>query len=192
MANVDAPNGLWPRRYLSGAPWNGKAGMYFIPDTDSDGNYGIGDVVKLAGSADANGVMTVTGNCASTQVFCGVIIAVVPVTSESTLYRADDTARYVLVADDPNLLFSIQEDSVSADFAAIDTGRNAVLTGFKTPNTTTGYSILELDSSTASATTAADVALYGLDRYPGNAFGANARWLVRLNNHQFVNATTGI
>ena len=192
MANVDSPNGLWPRRYLNGAPWTGKAGLYHIPSSDSGGNYGLGDVVKLLGTADANGVMSVTGDCATTQVFAGVIVGVVPVTADSTIYRADDTERYVLVADDPMLLFSIQEDSVGANFAAVDTGRNAVLTGFKTPSTITGYSILELDSPTTTTTAVADVQLYGLDRYPGNAFGANARWLVKINNHAFAHGVAGV
>jgi hypothetical protein len=192
MANVDAPNGLWPRRYLNGAAWEGRASTYYIPSSDSDGNYGLGDLVKLAGSADANGVASVTGNVASGDTVIGVIVGVVPVTADSLIYRADDTERYVIVADDPQLLFSVQEDSVAGALAATDVGSTCELIGFKTPNTTTGYSIVEVDSSETGTDAADDVLLYGLDRYPGNAFGTNARWLVRLNNHAFANDTAGI
>jgi hypothetical protein len=192
MANVDAPNGLWPRRYLNGAAWTGKCGRYYIPSTDSDGDYGLGDLVKLAGSADADGVASVTGNVSTGDAVIGVIIAVEPVTADSLVYRADDTERYVLVADDPQLLFSVQEDSVGGALAATDVSSTCLLTGFATPDTTTGYSTLELDSSNVGQTATDDVVLYGLDRNPRNAFGVNARWLVRLNNHQLVDAFAGV
>jgi hypothetical protein len=191
MSNVDSPNGLWPRRYLNGAPWTGKASRYYIPSSDSGGNYGLGDLVKIAGSADANGVMSVTGNVSAHDAVIGVIVAVEPVTADSLVYRADDTERYVFVADDPQLLFSVQEDSAGNALTADSVGSNCDLIGFHTPSTVTGYSTVELDSDTAAGTATLDVLIYGLDRTPGNAIGTNARWLVRLNNHQLVDGVTG-
>ena len=58
MANSNAPFGLAPVEYLSGAPWNGQVRRYCIPSTDGTA-YAIGDPVVLAGSADAKGIATV-------------------------------------------------------------------------------------------------------------------------------------
>ncbi len=60
MANVNKPAGLSPVQYLNGAPWNGGGRVYCIPNTDDSNAYAIGDPVVLAGSADANGVPTIT------------------------------------------------------------------------------------------------------------------------------------
>lgn len=190
MANADAPFGLRPARYLSGAPYAGAVNRYFVPATDGTAIY-IGGLVKIAGSADADGVMTVTGNVASGDAVIGVVVGVEPITDESTTYRAASTARYVFVADDPNLLFEVQEDSVGANLAAANVGGTAELTGFTSGSTTTGLSAIEIDSSDLGTDAADDVFIYGLVRRPDNEIGANAKWLVRLNNHQIVDGTAG-
>ena len=58
MANLNAPAGLSPVGFLSGASWNGQARRYCIPSADTNA-YAIGDPVMWAGSADASGVATV-------------------------------------------------------------------------------------------------------------------------------------
>lgn len=190
MANADAPTGLKPVRYLSGAPYNGAANTYFVPASDSTAIY-LGGLVKIAGSADADGVMTVTGNVASGDAVLGVVVGVVPVTCDSTIYRVASTARYVLVADDPNLVFEVQEDSVGGALAATATGGTAELTGFTSGSTVTGMSAIEIDSSDIGTDAADDVLIVGLSRRVENEIGTHARWLVRLNNHQFVDGSAG-
>lgn len=191
MANVDSPVGLRPVRYISGQPYTGAVNRYSIPSTDSTAVY-VGGLVKSAGSADADGIMTVTGNVSTSNAVLGVVVAVEPVTAESLKYRAASTARYVYVADDPNILFSVQDDA-SATLAATDVGSTADLTGFTSGSTTTGFSAIEISATTATASGdgTEDVLIVGLESNPNNTIGDNASWLVRLNNHFFVDAVAG-
>lgn len=57
---------------------------------------------------------------------------------------------------------------------------------------TTGFSATELDSSTAAVTATLDCQIMRLADREDNEIGTNAKWLVKLNNHQFVDGTTGI
>lgn len=192
MANQDAPFGLRPVRYLSGAPYNGAANKYYVTG-DNAAAY-IGSVVKLTGGADAFGVPAVSSNVAADDAIVGVVVGVVPVTADSTMYRVNDTARYLLVADDPNLLFEVQEDSTGGALAATAAGATCSLTGFTSGSTTSGLSSIELDSSLLSETadTNDDVRVIRLSTREGNEVGVNAVWEVRLNNHQYINAGTGV
>lgn len=194
MANADAPFGLRPVRYLSGAPYNGAANTYFVPASDTSNAIFIGSLVRLTGGADADGIPVVTGNVASGNPVVGVVVGVMPVTAESTIYRANSTARYLMVADDPNLVFAVQEDSDGGALAATAAGATCMLVGFTAGSTITGLSSIELDSSNVSETsdTDDDVRIIQAVQSPDNAIGANARWLVRLNVHQYVNAAVGV
>ena len=185
MANTDTPRGLQPVRDFAGAPYNGAANKYYIPSTDATAVY-VGDAVKLAGSADADGVPTVA-QAAAGDTLIGVVVGVVADTQESTVYRAASTARYVLVADDPGLIFRVQEDSVASTLAATDVGNNADLV-VAAGSTLTGQSGMELDSS-SKATTTAQCRIVGLDNTPDNEIGTNANWLVRIVEHRNVTAT---
>lgn len=192
MANADAARGLSPVMYLGGACYTGGANRYYVPSTDSTAIY-IGGLVKLAGSADSDGVPTVTGNVATGDAVVGVVTGVEIVTQDSTIYREASVARYVYVADDPNLLFEVQEDSGGAALAATAVGNVADLTGFTSGSTATGLSAIEIDSSTATASGdgTQDVVIVRLARKADNEIGTNANWLVRLNNHAFVDGNTG-
>jgi hypothetical protein len=192
MANADAPRGLLPARYLSGAPYNGAANTYYVPDTDSTAIY-VGGLVKFAGSANADGVASVTGNVATGDAVVGVVVGVKPVTADSTVYRAASTERMVMVADDPGLVFEVQEDSTGGDLAAANVGNTADLATMTAGDATTGFSSMEIDSSTATASGdgTEDVLIVGLAQRQDNAIGTNAKWLVRLNNHQFVDGAAG-
>lgn len=192
MANVDWPRGLRPVRYLSGAPYSGARNRYYVPSTDTNAAVYVGGLVKLAGSADADGIATVTGNVSTGNQVVGVVVAVEPVTADSLVYRANSTARYVYVADDPNLLFAVQDDGAAA-LAATNVGMTADLTAFTSGSTTTGYSAIEISAATvtSSGDGTEDVLIVGLVSDPRNTFGVNADWLVRLNNHQFIDGAAG-
>ena len=194
MANADTPFGLRPVGNLSCGPYQGRVRKYYIPATDTDAAAYIGSLVKLTGGADAFGIPAVTANVATSNPVVGVVVSVVSDTADSLIYRANSTARYVMVADDPNALFEVQEDSVGGALAATAAGATCQLTGFTSGSTTTGLSAIELDSSNVSETsdTDDDVRIIGLVQRPDNAVGANAKWLVRLNLHQYVNAAVGV
>lgn len=192
MANSDAAFGLRPVRYLGGAAWTGAANWYHVPATDSTAIY-VGGLVKLAGSADSDGVPTVTGNVATADVVAGVVVAVDAETADSTTYRVASTARYVLVADDPSLVFAVQEDSDGGALAATNVGNTADLTGFTSGSTSTGRSSIEIDSSTAATGTGdEDVMILGLHRTPDNTIGEYAVWEVRLLNHVHAGDSSGV
>lgn len=198
MANTDTPRGLRPVRYRSGAPYNGAANLYYVPAGDTAAAIYIGGLVKLAGSADANGVASVTGNCATSNVFVGVVVSADPVLGagasgrDSPTYRVNSTERYVYVADDPNLEFVVQDDA-SATLDAGAVGSVADLTGFTSGNAVTGLSAIEISATSATTGSSdADVQIVGLWRSPDNEIGDHAQWLVRLRNHFAVGASNGV
>lgn len=189
MANSDVPKGLTPVRYVSGAPYTGACNVYNIPATDTTAVY-IGDLVKLAGSATTGGVPTVT-RAVSTNTVLGVVVGVAATTAGSKTYRVASTARNVFVADDPNLIFEVQEVSGGTALAATAVGLNANWTG-TSGSTITGYSNVELDNSTEETTTTLDFQILRLAQKPDNTIGEHAKWEVRLNNHQLVDGVLGV
>ena len=147
----------------------------------------------MAGSADANGVATVT-RCTTpgTDVIVGVMIGVQPVPTDLTLnYRKASTAMYIYCVTDPECLFEVQEDSVGGALAATSIGLNANLV-LGTVDTTTGNGKTMLDSSTANTTSTLDVQIVGVKQGIDNEIGSYAKILVKLNKAQYVNATTGV
>lgn len=198
MANANTPFGLAPVEYLGGAQWNGKARRYYIPAADTNA-YAIGDPVTLAGSADTNGVASVVLATAGS----GMIGAIVgmggtqyggpsadPTNLNTTVIPATKTkAYYVLVADDPNIIFEVQEIGTGTQLAADQVGLNCNLVA----GTNSGYlSGWLLTNSTEATTSTLDVKLLGLKQVPGNAFGAYAKWLVLINNHLYRGGVAGV
>ena len=192
MANTNAPFGLRPVRYLSGAPYNGAVNRYYFPSTDSNGPNYIGQLVKPAGSASVDGYMTVSGNVTTADLVLGPIVAIEPVSRDSKVYREDDTACYVDVADDPNLVFEVQDNGASA-LSAGNVGNTADLTSLTGGSTVTGLSstVISCATATASGDGTEDVLIVGLRNLPDNEYGTYAKWLVRLNNHFFVDGVAG-
>ena len=189
MANSDIVKGLVPVGYLNGAPYNGQVNKYYIPDTDSTAVF-VGDPVKLAGSADSRGIPSVAQASVGDAII-GAVVGIAEATRDDDIYRAASTEKYVLVADDPQTVFEVQEDSDGGALAATDVGQNAsFIVG--TGSTVTGLSGVELDSSTAATTSTLDLQILRLSDREDNEIGTNAKWLVKLNNHQFTNAATGI
>lgn len=199
MANVDTPRGLWPRRYLNGAAWNGQARRYHCLAADTTYPIYLGALVKPhgSGSADSRGYPDVICATTTADQILGVCVGVDPLGGaggtgrDATLYRAVSTERYIWVVDDPNVLFTIQDDAAATLTAAAVMGV-ADLTGFTSGSTATGYSALEI--SAASVTTTGDgsedVQIMGLDDVENNSIGDHASWLVRLLNHVYT-ASTG-
>lgn len=192
MANADASRGLQPVNTGGAGTFSGKVTKYHVASTDSTAIY-VGGLVKLSGTGDANGVPGVTGNVSTGDAVVGVMVGAIPNTRDSAVYREASVDRYILVADDPNQVFEIQDDSVGGDLAVTNIGNTADLTGFTGGSTTTGLSSMEIDSSTATASGdgTEDVLILGLAQREDNSIGTNANWLVRLNNHQFVDGVAG-
>ena len=192
MANADVPRGLVPVRYLSGAPYNGAVNHYSTATGDNVAIF-IGDPVILSGtSSTINGqVYADVDQAATTDVMVGVVVGVMPATSDSLMHRAASTARILLVADDPNLLFEIQEVSGGTPLAIADIGLNAAFV-VGTGNATTGLSGVELNNSGEGTGNTLDLKIVGFQNRPDNEVGEHAKWLVRINRHQYVDLKAGI
>lgn len=193
MANTLRVNGFKPVKYMNGAPYNGQCTMYYT-DAATGGNIFVGDLVKLAGTADANGVRGVAAAAAS-DACVGVVVGIVPSMTnlDTPQYRVASTARYVLVADDPAIIFEAQEDGDTDPLELVDAGLNVnfiVAAG----STTTGASGMQIDSNTEGTSATLPLKLIAPAQRPDNelvaAGQANTRWLVKINNHQLA-ASTG-
>jgi len=182
MANTDMPNGAVPCD-AHGGHYVGSVNLYHLPATESN-DVAVGDFVDGAGSADTDGVPTITRSSAGSTNIVGVVVGFKPDASYlDQTHRTASTSRYVYVADDPDQLFSIQEDGAGGDLAATAVGGNADILATSV-TTATGMSNMELDSSTATTSTA-QLRILRLDPSPDNEIGTNARWIVRINEHLY-------
>lgn len=178
MANADIARGFIPVNAL-GANYCGALTRYFIPATDSN-DMAVGDMVRYAGSADADGVPTCV-RATATQSLVGAIVGFEADRDyENDTHRTASTARYALVADDPNQLFLGQQDGT---IAATDIGLNADIV-VAAVDTTTGLSGMEIDTSTKNTTATLPVKIVAVDLRPDNEIGLNTDCIVKINNHQ--------
>ena len=192
MANADTPFGFRPVRYVGGGPYNGAFRLYSAAAGDATAMF-IGDPVTLSGTSQtiSGSIYSDVDQSATGNVVVGVIVGVVPVTNESLRYRAASTQRIVMVADDPNLLFEIQEVSGGTALTANDIGLNANFV-VGSGSTTTALSGVELNNSGEATTNTLDLKIVGLVDRPDNAIGEHAKWLVQINRHQYANQVAGV
>lgn len=192
MANADRAVGLKPVRHITGAPYNGAARIFSTASGDGTAIY-IGDPVKLSGtSSTVDGVVyTDVDQAATGDVIVGVVVGVLPVTADSLIYRAASTTRRVLVACDPDLEYEIQEVSGGTALTAAAIGLNADFV-VGSGSTITGMSGVELGNSTEATTNTLDLQIIGLVARADNEVGEHAKWLVRINRHQFANQIAGV
>lgn len=200
MASVSRINGLSPVKFITGAPYNGQAGVYFVPAANADVIM-VGDVVKLAGEARApSGLPTVARHAGgATEAAVGVVVGILfsgmgdtqnvpPVTDLNTpIFRRTLTDRYLLVADDPSLVFEAQTSG--ATLATADVGLNTGLT-VTAGSTTSGASGMTIDLATKAATATLPLKLVGFPARVDNNIGdAFTRAYVMINNHQYKGGT---
>lgn len=192
MANADTPFGLRPIGSLTGGLQNGATRQFAVPASDGTAIF-IGDPVILNGTAqDINGVnYPDVVQAATGDVICGVVVGVHFVTDESLIYRAASTQRILNVLVDPDALFEIQEVSggTALTTAAIGLNANFVV---GSGSTVSGLSGVELNNATEATTATLDLQIVGLVNRPDNEVGEHAKWLVRINRHQFRDQVAGI
>lgn len=201
MPNVDAPKGLVPIRYLSGAPYNGACNAYLVQAADAT-IIGIGDLVDLDGTSGAAGVVVFGQNMegvpsvtrsAAGGPHQGVVVGFSPDPDNLTRkHRAASTLRIAYVCDDPTVLYEIQEVSGGTALTAAAVGLNANVATVADANTTTGVSTTELDNGTEATTIGLDLKIMGLVRRPDNEIGEHAKWLVMLNDSRLREGVTGV
>lgn len=200
MANANTPKGLLPYRHFDGRAWNGAVNMYYASASYATALY-IGDPLIMSSTYNATdgtpGVTIATAGAANLIVgtMVGIVSGgdpIIAVTRDLPIYRPASVAQYILVADDPDLLFWMQEDSVGGSMTYANTGNNAnIISG--SGSTTTGYSGWLLDSSTAATGNATyQVKILRPLAEADNTIGSSyAKWLVKINQHQMANGTVG-
>jgi hypothetical protein len=217
VSTLNKPQGLTPVKYLSGNNWDGRGRMYHIDSGDTNAYY-VGDPVSLkAGTATITGedagLPTLTvGQVGATNV--GVILAIGttprggPYIDPSNLGYGSQVVTgapatkikpyYALVADDPNIIFMIQEGGGGTALTVAACSKNANF-ALAAPATGVMYSGAYLNNNTAPATTATyNLKLLGLaqviDSSTGiyNTYGPYAKWLCLLNNHYYMPGRAGI
>ena len=207
MASVSRINGFRPVKTVTGAAYNGQSNVYFVPASDSSVIM-VGDAVKLAGDARAaTGAPTVT-RCGATDNAVGIVVGVLftgvgdltnvpPVNDLNTpIYRRASTDRYLLVCDDPNVIYEVQYagTSVSAATITANVGLNGQFTT-TAGNTATGASGMQLDSSGLATTATLPLKVMGFPNRPDNIPGDTYfSYLVKLNGSTYGSGTgsTGV
>lgn len=196
MSNVNRASGFTPLKYLNGSPWNGACNMYSI-DASYNTALAIGDPVISGGGADVNGVPNVVLG-ATTGALRGVIvglgtseaITVNPLNLNQIIKPASDPAVwYAMVVDDPNVLFGIQENKNGTQLAAADVGMNTISVSGTNNGYLSGWLLASATDSSPVTTAATQLRLFGLQRIPNNAFGAYAKWIVQINQHELAHGT---
>lgn len=203
MANDDliaARGGLLPVEFPFG---NYKKGYYRLTTGAAAANIFLGMPVDL----DANGQAAVVEITASGNTIMGSVVgfldtdynalptAMLSLTQGA--YLPGNTNAIVIVADDPNQDFIIQEDTGGTALALADIGLNAnPVYRSSSGNTTTGYTTMELDASSAGTGTGGLLMIKNLAYQMNsdgtrNAVGDYAKWGVRIVRHRWAPTLLG-
>lgn len=196
MPNANVPSGLSPVRGVNSQPYNGGVNAYSVPASDATALY-VGDPVKLVGTSQTiNGtVYADVAQAATGDVIVGVIVAVQPNSFESPTYRPASSQRVVLVHDDPNALFEIQDISTGTPLTIADIGLNVNFTYGAGGSTATGLSGAVVDNTTEATTNTLALKIVGFVNRPDNDAAnaeASKKLQVRINRHQYVNQVAGV
>lgn len=200
MANANRPTGLSPVRSILGAPFNEQVQLYSIAPAYATALY-IGDPVISSGTSDSRGIAGIT-LAAATGPIRGVIVGlgtdVGLIANPQNLditYRpaaAQTKTWYALVADDPNMIFEVQEHANGTQLSPTEVGLNQVLFLGTGNGYVSGWQLASVTDATPAVTNTLQVRLLGLAQRQDNAFGANAKWLVKINNHEFTLGNAGL
>jgi len=202
LANVINPSGFQPIRTVSGSPYTGGGNMYYIPASDGSAYY-IGDLVTTVAGADANGVPQIGKAASAATRLRGAIVGVyvVPPNGPTSLNGAalplelisipasKSKDYYVLVADDPELLFEAQDDGTT-NLGASAANKNIDFT-VATPSGNGQISASVLKNSTVATTSTLPLKLIGLKQVTNNQLTNYARWVVKINVHELGGQTAG-
>lgn len=181
MANVNSPRGL----QVANSPYGTvKCTLHPITVAYATALYRGDPIVKVAAGTAEVGV--------AGAVIQGAALGFYDVDFSPLNYYVASTATqcYVLVADDVNQEYVIQEDGLVSDCAATSAGINADLIA-GTGSTVTGLSAYQLDSSSINTTATLNLRLIKKLPIIGNDYGDYCKWLVKINYHQAAVGTVG-
>lgn len=199
MSNQSRPSGLRPVGNITGSGYNGAARLYSIAAADTNA-YAMGDPVITAGAvgADSRGVPAVTLAAATGPIrgvvvglfdtYPGVVIGDLNRTIRTAGAKA--TVWYALVADDPELVFEVQEVTGGTLLTLADVGLNTNLVAGANNGFISGWT---LDNNTEAVTATLQCRIIGTVQRQDNFIGLPfCKWLVKINNHELSAGTAGL
>lgn len=212
MANPNTPYGLQLVQIAGQKDYRASLSVYQVAANTTNAIY-VGDpVIKVAASADVNGIDGINLATAGTSnritgVVCGFLgtgTAQLGQPAAASLFGLSGTPGpaykpanatavwYALVCDDPQAVYSVQSNDSGGAPASTVVGKNANLAS-GSGSAYTGWSGWKLAANQIAATSTYQVNILGflpeIDNLPGST---NAKLLVRLNQSTEVNASTGI
>lgn len=212
QVNTNTPFGLQPVQRLDGAQWVNSLRVYFVPAANTNALY-VGDpVLKVAGSADTGGIngvdIAAAGTAAKiTGVVCGFVGACTAGAgltnaglfafsgTPGNVFRPAATTQdwYVLVNDDPEAQFMIQEnDSGGTPLTVATVGKNANLVA-GAGSVYTGWSGWQLNTTGTGTGATLQVRIIGFAQGPAYVAGAAfGKVIVQINTHTELPNSAGI
>jgi len=169
--------GLYPLR-----GWRGDTTVCYVPSGDATALF-VGDLVKFSTDGDAiagMGRMGVVQAAASssTNIHVGVVMSIdqvmgVAIGSENLnrKHRPASTAMFVNVITDPQVIYGIRsdDDAGAGDQTHIGSNGDIIVAA---GNTSTGYSGMQLDTSSITTTATLPLKIVGIVQRPGNIISA--------------------
>jgi len=180
MANDNRPQGFHAINSPQGSVQKTKYRIANAYDT----NLFIGDMVTISSGT------LVVATAGTTNILLGSIIGFEceEGIDKAGYYPADSTDHYTaIVADDPNQMFTAQDDGTGNAIALTDIGVTGNLIATHAGNTATNLSGMEMDGSsfdTGQAVTD-QLRLVDIVERVDNEVGANAEWVVKIHNHYY-------
>jgi hypothetical protein len=200
VANPNKVAGLVPVKYLGGADWDGRGRVYYI-DSAEPNLLSVGDPMKLSGSGGAANGMPGVVQATAGATCVGVLLSVGTNPYGPYVNPADLTVTqapaskavnyYALIADDPNIIYEIQEGGVGSNLAVTNIGENA---DFVAAAAATGVRVsgFYLNNNAHDTTSTRNLKILRLVQRPDNVLGQYAKWEVLINNHSFRAGITGV
>jgi hypothetical protein len=192
MPNVSRAVGLRPVKHINGSAWNGQTEIFALLAADAT-VVGVGDVVNWGGTADANGVASITRATSDAGLPVGVVVGFIPDYNNLNLpsqYRAASTARYAFVCVDPTVVYEVQAGAATAITAV---GMNMGL-NYTAVNTSTGLSAMTALGGAGATTATLPLKVLGVVQRPDQDMADSSNWklLVTLNSNNLAGNTAGV
>lgn len=199
MANTSRITGFKIVGAAHGSPASCRVDMYYVASAADE--ILAGDIVKLASTADANGIPG-ADLCGATDVPCGVVVSIVnpkllpdgkmstgtiALDSPGSQQIAASGTGYILVNTDPDVILEVE--AANGTPAIADIGLNAShANGARTAATM--VSPAYIDMGTEATTSTLNFNLRAFKQAPDNEVGASAKMIVAFNRHQFKSVGT--
>lgn len=184
MANTDQPFGAVPIGTTDGSDYHGKMREVEFLSTDGVAAY-LGDWVKLTGITGTDGFTPVVAQAAAGDAIIGALVSFLPdfvneaFIGDGNNQRAANQAVKAKVCWGSDVLYTSQS---STTLVAADAGQNADIV-VAAGSTITGISAMEIGAVIAAGATG-QLRLHRVENTITNALGADANWVVSINENQ--------